>query len=205
MLRMRRNEFYGRLSSIVKQINPGLQYLEQARRTMKQYPASSVSRTGRFTVAIAGYPNVGKSSLLANLTTAKPKVRNYAFTTTQLNFGYMGKIQFVDTPGAFDRDLDEMNDIEKQAYLAVKYVADLVLVVIDPTESCGYKEKVQLNLAERLKKHKPILIAYSMSDKKSVPSKLCFSSVSRFGISTIKKLIKEHESKGQDKHNSDCN
>ena len=54
-------------------------------------------------IGIIGKPNAGKSSLLAALTRAKPKVANYPFTTINPNLGvsyYGGKeITLADIPG----------------------------------------------------------------------------------------------------------
>jgi len=54
-------------------------------------------------IGIIGKPNAGKSSLLAALTRAKPKIANYPFTTINPNLGvsyYEGKeITLADIPG----------------------------------------------------------------------------------------------------------
>ena len=54
-------------------------------------------------IGIVGKPNAGKSSLLAALTKAKPKIANYPFTTINPNLGvtyYDGKeITLADIPG----------------------------------------------------------------------------------------------------------
>ena len=54
-------------------------------------------------IGIIGMPNAGKSSLLAALTRAKPKIANYPFTTINPNLGvsyYGGKeITLADIPG----------------------------------------------------------------------------------------------------------
>ena len=54
-------------------------------------------------IGIIGLPNAGKSSLLATLTRAKPKIANYPFTTLNPNLGvsyYDNKeIILADIPG----------------------------------------------------------------------------------------------------------
>ena len=119
------------------------------------------------TVCIAGFPNVGKSTLLGKITTSKPEIKNYAFTTKTLNMGYMsaGKednVQVIDTPGTLARE-DKMNNIEKQAYLAIKYQADLIVYVFDPTDT--YPIEDQEALFELMKKYrKPIVVYLSKTD-----------------------------------------
>ncbi|HEY9703923.1 MAG TPA: GTPase, partial [Allocoleopsis sp.] len=116
-------------------------------------------------VCITGFPNIGKSTLLSKITPAKPEIKNYAFTTKNLNQGYATfghrKVQFIDTPGVLDRD--KMNNIELQAYLVLKYIANLVIYVIDLTEP--YPIKIQEKLLKNLKEYdKPIIVYLSKSD-----------------------------------------
>ncbi|MBW2964398.1 50S ribosome-binding GTPase [Candidatus Woesearchaeota archaeon] len=138
-------EYYGRISSVMKQVKRQLEYLEQARKTMKDFPSI---KTSIFTVCIAGFPNVGKTTLLSKLTPANPEIADYAFTTKKLNIGYAtinnNKVQFIDTPGTLDR-FQKMNPVEKQAYLALKYCADLVVFVFDPSDRT-YAREEQLKL-----------------------------------------------------------
>lgn len=159
-----RNEFYGRASSIMKQIDPQLKYLEQSRKIMKEFPSI---KTKMYTISIAGFPNVGKTTLLSKLTGSKPEIANYAFTTKQINAGYIeteySKIQVLDTPGTLNR-FNLMNNVEKQAYLAVKYCADTIVYVFDPTES-SYPMKQQEDLLKLLGKFdKEIIIYLSKTD-----------------------------------------
>ena len=142
--------FSGRVSSVVKQVKDNLTYLEECRKIMKGYPAL---KTSVATIVIAGMPNVGKSTLLAKLTGSKPQVASYPFTTKRLNFGYdKNGYQYVDTPGLLDRPLEKRNKIERQAILALKHLATLVVFMIDPTETCGYPLVEQRALLEEVKK-----------------------------------------------------
>ena len=162
-----RKEYYGRISSVLKQIKKNLIYLEESRKIMKSYPAI---KTSVYTVCIFGFPNVGKSTLLSKLTTASPEINAYPFTTKSLNLGYIKqpgkKIQLIDTPGTLNR-FNKMNNIEMQAYLAVKHLANLVVYVFDPTEEYSFEEQVKL--LKKLKEFKkPIILYLSKTDMKDI-------------------------------------
>jgi nucleolar GTP-binding protein len=158
-----RREFYGRISSVVKQIKNELFYLEEARKIMKDYPSI---KTSLITIAVSGFPNVGKTTLLYKLTGSKPEINSYAFTTKNINIGYLKikdkKIQLLDTPGSLNR-FNKMNNIEKQAYLAIKYLANLIIYVFDLTEPYPLKDQIKLynNLKEFNKK---IIVYFSKTD-----------------------------------------
>lgn len=53
-------------------------------------------------VGLIGLPNVGKSSLLNELTNAKSKVANYLFTTLQPNLGVYHDLILADIPGLIE-------------------------------------------------------------------------------------------------------
>ena len=57
-------------------------------------------------IGLVGYPNVGKSSILSVLTSARPKVGNYHFTTLTPNLGIVRKygqdIVLADIPGLIE-------------------------------------------------------------------------------------------------------
>jgi nucleolar GTP-binding protein len=146
-----RRKFYGRVASLVKQVKSAFPQIEKTRRDMKAWPDV---KTEIHTVAIAGYPNVGKSSILKTLTGTKPEIRAYAFTTKRLNIGYFDveprSYQVIDTPGTFDRDMEKMNNIEKQAFLVLQHLAEKIVYVFDPSESCGYSLEKQIKLLKRI-------------------------------------------------------
>ncbi len=143
---------YGRIASVIKQIKKNLDDLETARQIMREYPSIKTSMP---TIVIAGFPNTGKTTLLKTLTGSAPKIAPYPFTTQQLMIGYTEldgkKVQVIDTPGLLDRPFARRNSIEKQAVLAIKYLATKIVFVIDPTESCGYSLDDQLNLLDEIK------------------------------------------------------
>lgn len=158
-----RDAFYGRASSVMKRIRNDLALLERVRKIMKGFPAV---KENIYTVAIVGFPNVGKSTLLSSITDSKVEINSYAFTTKSLLMGYMKngneKVQFIDTPGTLNRD-DKKNMIEKQADLAMKYVADLLVYVFDPTEY--YTVEKQEKLLKNVSKiGKDIILYMSKTD-----------------------------------------
>jgi len=152
-----KKSFYGRISSVLK--NPDYKFLEKSRRTIQSFPTIKKKYKQ---VAIAGFPNVGKSTLLSKLTSSKPEIAAYAFTTKGIMVGYFDDMQLLDTPGTLNR-FDKMNDIEQQAYLVMKLVAEKIIYVFDLTEP--YPLKDQISLYERIKGlGKPVVIYLSKTD-----------------------------------------
>ena len=194
-----RTEFYGRISSFVKQIKDRLEYLEVARKKMKEFPPV---KTSVYTIVIAGFPNVGKTTILKALTGSEPKIANYPFTTRQLMIGYNKDktLQFIDTPGLLDRNLKQRNNIELQAILALKYLAKIIFFVFDPTETCGYPWSEQKNLLADIQKNfdVPIKIIFNKTDivekdilkerKNEFEDVLLVSGEKNEGIDVLKKI-----------------
>lgn len=156
-------EFYGRISSIVKQVDGNLKYLEECRRTMKSYPDVKEM----FTVCIYGFPNVGKTTLLNNLTGSRAEVAAYSFTTKSINVGYFKigeeKVQVLDVPGILARS-EKTNLIELQAELVLEELAKVIIFVYDISEHGGYSIEQQEKLLKRLGKNKKVLIYVSKTD-----------------------------------------
>ncbi len=159
-------QYYGRISSLLKQIRENLQYLEYSRRILKSYPDIKDIPT----ICIYGFPNVGKSTLLNKLAGTRAEVAAYAFTTKGINAGYLKvdgkKIQLLDVPGTLDRP-DKMNNIERIAELVLKELADVIIYVFDLSEYCGYSLKDQLRLYQNVNKNtygKQVLVYLSKQD-----------------------------------------
>jgi nucleolar GTP-binding protein len=129
---------YGRLASFLREIDPDLKRLEEISRFLDARPRLSPEVP---TVVVAGFPNVGKSSLVARLSSARPEIADYPFTTLAISVGHadlgFDRMQVVDTPGVLGRR-GRANPAESEAIAAVGGVAHLILFVLDPTEECGY-------------------------------------------------------------------
>ena len=161
-----RREFYGRISSILRRNWIIFKYYNIYLNRRRKIPNIKNSPT----VVISGLPNVGKSTLLKNLTGSNVKIEPYLFTTKDLMLGYIKTpyfdIQVVDTPGILDRPIEEMNEIEKKSILALNYLANLIIYIFDLTETCGYSIKEQINLLKTIKKifNKEIILYFSKKD-----------------------------------------
>jgi nucleolar GTP-binding protein len=68
----------GRICTLLKKLKSSLSYLEEVRKHMARLP--QIDPNSR-TLIITGYPNVGKSSFMNNVTNANVDVQSYAFTT----------------------------------------------------------------------------------------------------------------------------
>lgn len=199
-------EVYGRVASVIDQIDEELKFLNDAKNKMREIPVLA----GDYTAVIAGYPNVGKSSIISRISTVKPEIASYPFTTKKINVGFIEhgskRIQIIDTPGLLDRPMEKRNRIERRAVLALKYLADSIIFVIDPTETCGYSVEKQLSLLEEIKHtfEVPVLEVYSKADLHDKRDRIAVSAQTGEGIEELKRLIISMAEKASNNETSDC-
>ncbi len=110
-------------------------------------------------VGLVGFPNAGKSTLLSKLTSAKPKIGNYPFTTLKPNLGIVPYRDFksfvmADIPGIIEGAAEGkgighrfLRHIERNA----------VLLFTIPADS-NHIEKEYRILLEELRKYNPELL-----------------------------------------------
>jgi nucleolar GTP-binding protein len=191
----------GRASSVIEELGSALLFLGRARDILRAVPEVT---PGDPTIVIAGYPNVGKSSLLARFSKARPEIAPYPFTTKSANIGHFHwpeksarhhqkRYQLVDTPGLLEKPPEKRNHIEQQAALALRYLADVIVFMLDPSESCGYDNKAQLALLANVRDEfpgAPILVVENKLDMIRTKSlHLKISCETGDGIPELKKAI----------------
>ena len=163
-------------------------------------------------VGLVGFPNVGKSTLLKTITSAKPKIGNYEFTTLKPNLGiveYRDYRSFVmaDIPGIIE-GASEGRGLGHYFLRHIERNSVLLFLLSSESEDIVKQYEVLLN---ELQKYNPELldkqrlIAVSKSDllddkqirkiKKNISNKIkgipfeFISSLSNIGLVQIKDLI----------------
>jgi len=148
-------------------------------------------------LVIAGFPNVGKSSLVARLSSAHPKVADYPFTTLSIAVGHadlgFDRLQVLDTPGVLGR-AGRANPAEAEARAAVRGVATVVVFVIDPSETCGYSVEEQERLLARWKEEFPQLPIIAVETKcdlvRRSTDRLHVSAITGEGLTTLESQVR---------------
>jgi len=160
-------------------------------------------------VGLVGFPNAGKSTLLASITAAKPKIAGYAFTTLVPNLGivsYRDSRSFVmaDIPGIIEK-AHEGKGLGHRFLRHIERNAALLFMI--PCDSDNIKKEYEILLNE-LKMYnpemldKPHILAITKCDMiddelkellkpelpEGVPTEF-ISSVSTQGLTELKDLL----------------
>ena len=157
-------------------------------------------------VGLVGFPNAGKSTLLSVITSAKPKIADYAFTTLKPNLGIVEYRDFksfvvADIPGIIE-GAAEGKGLGHRFLRHIERNSTLLFLI--PADSADISKEYDILLNE-LKKHNPELLdkdrllAISKSDmlddelkqeiEKELPkdiSSLFISSVAHSGLTELK-------------------
>jgi nucleolar GTP-binding protein len=157
-------KYLGKVNSLFSKSKKAFKVLDDARLFMNQLPTFE----DLYTVTIAGYPNVGKSTLMKKVTGSNVEIQNYPFTTKGLMFSYLyykeqKAIQVIDTPGLLGREKN--NGIEERAEIVLRDYCQSMVFVFDFTESCGFKVEQQMALFKKVTvEDKPVILYLSKTD-----------------------------------------
>ncbi len=162
-------------------------------------------------VGLVGFPNAGKSTLLSVLTSAKPKIADYEFTTLKPNLGiveYRDYQSFVmaDIPGIIE-GAAEGKGLGHRFLRHIERNSTLLFLIPADSDDIQNEYKILLN---ELKKHNPELLdkdrllAISKTDmlddeliaeiKKELPkdiNHLFISSIAQIGMTELKDKLWE--------------
>ncbi|KAL2491378.1 P-loop containing nucleoside triphosphate hydrolase superfamily protein [Abeliophyllum distichum] len=111
------------------------------------------------TLCLVGAPNVGKSSLVRLLSTGKPEVCNYPFTTKGILMGHITlsyqNFQVTDTPGLLRRHDEDRNNLEKLTLAVLSHLPTAVLYVHDLSGECGTSPSDQFVIYREIRERFP--------------------------------------------------
>ena len=165
-------------------------------------------------VGIIGMPNSGKSSLLSALTSAKPKIANYPFTTINPNLGvanYNNKeITLADIPGL----IEGANEGVGLGYKFLRHIERCknILHLIDITndnllENYSKVRNELFKYSDKLTKKKEIIVfnKIDMLNDEEIDRKIntfnkkikkkiyTISALKQKGLKTVKRILINHE------------
>lgn len=165
--------------NLLKELRTRLKKLKEKQEKSKKIgkPSKKGIRKEYFQCVIIGLPNSGKSSLLAKLTNAQPKISPYPFATSYPEIGtmdYQGvKAQIIDLPSIGSEALDqglintadcllivikELSDLQKiSPYLAKSQGSKII--VISKTDLLSNEEQRKLEETLKSKKLPGILVS----------------------------------------------
>jgi nucleolar GTP-binding protein len=170
-----RRAFFGRMSSLVRRAGDDLLLIAALREKMKDLPTADPSVP---TIVFAGYPGVGKSTIVKALSSAKPETRTYPFTTKEIIIGHAKighmTVQMVDTPGILDRPLAKRSQTELLAITALGNLTSIIAFIVDVSEANEFSLKSQKSLFGEVKEMfsgRTIIVFFNKIDQ-AIPEQL---------------------------------
>lgn len=134
--------------------------MEPSDKSSSKGEGFDVMKSGDARVALIGFPSVGKSTLLSNMTQTESEAASYEFTTLTCIPGviqYKGaNIQLLDLPGIIEGAAQGKG--RGRQVIAVARTADVVLMMLDATKGDIQRQLLEQELETmgiRLNKRKP--------------------------------------------------
>ncbi|CAM6105566.1 unnamed protein product [Calypogeia fissa] len=169
----RLKEGFTKLEEVFNRYGQAVDDLKEHAKILRAMPVISL-RTP--TLCLVGAPNVGKSSLVRILSSGKPEICNYEFTTRGISIGHFEvdsrRFQVTDTPGLLERPDEERNNMEQLTLAALSHLPTSILYVHDLTGECGSSAAKQFQIYKVIKgrySDRPWLDVVSKADLLSPP------------------------------------
>jgi len=165
--------------NLLKELRTRLRKLKEKQEKSKKIgkPTKKGIRKEHFQCVLLGLPNSGKSSLLAKLTNARPKISPYSFTTSYPEIGtmdYQGvKAQIIDLPSIGSESLDQgmintadcllivienLSDLQKTSTYLAKANGSKI-IILNKSDILSNEEKRKLEATLKSKKLPGILVS----------------------------------------------
>jgi hypothetical protein len=135
------NAHIGKLKAKIAQLKLKEEKVAASAKAAGPAKGFEVRKSGDASVALVGFPSVGKSTLINKVTDAKSEEGNFAFTTLTCIPGLMehrgAKIQILDLPGLIKGAAEGKG--RGKEILGVIRSCDMVLYIVDPFQDAHFK------------------------------------------------------------------
>ena len=134
------NAHIGKLKAKIAQLKNKEEKAAASAKSAGPAKGFEVRKSGDASVALVGFPSVGKSTLISKVTDAKSETGSFAFTTLTCIPGLMehkgAKIQILDLPGLIKGAAEGKG--RGKEILGVIRSCDMVLYIVDPFQEAHF-------------------------------------------------------------------
>lgn len=124
--------------AMAQRVEANRHHILRLKEVAKRLRASQLPKKNLPLAALVGCPNVGKSTLVRALSTGRPEVRDYPFTTRSFLLGHIAYeddghanwFQIADTPGLLP-PRDRHNPLELLTLASLEHLPSAVVYVLD--------------------------------------------------------------------------